>query len=313
MNDESPPSTGYVIELDSRRTVGAKPRLSVAREPTCFAHHFKLDRETRLVQCTKCDARMTVEHIHGKAERARVESPPESWRSRSPFLHAPRASTIMGRGGSPMNDRALPYHVRLNIADLEHVIHGGGPKELEADVVFTPTETITRRHDDAPGKLRVMVSKRHTHLEVQLLEVIPTPEQAAEAAAMRAEREANATRRPRPDYASWYELAPIHGATRTRDEMLLHVDRSTCVVLVSGDCPDDSMGTTERFQWLRGRMEQMPAETTFVFDAKRGALGCWVEIEPITGLDDATHAQHMRTLASDELRVVSHTVKKDPE
>ena len=51
---DPPAAPGHVIELDSRRTKGAKPRLAVAKEPFCFAHHFLMDRETRLVTCTKC-------------------------------------------------------------------------------------------------------------------------------------------------------------------------------------------------------------------------------------------------------------------
>lgn len=56
MTEETENSTpgAHVIELESRLREGAKPRLTVAREPVCLAHHFELDRETRLVTCTKC-------------------------------------------------------------------------------------------------------------------------------------------------------------------------------------------------------------------------------------------------------------------
>lgn len=47
------PAAGHVIELGSRLT-GASPRLMVARRPSCLAHTFEMNRETRLVNCTRC-------------------------------------------------------------------------------------------------------------------------------------------------------------------------------------------------------------------------------------------------------------------
>ena len=43
-----------VISLESRVKKGARAMLTVARAPFCVAHHFTLDRSTRLAHCDKC-------------------------------------------------------------------------------------------------------------------------------------------------------------------------------------------------------------------------------------------------------------------
>lgn len=57
---ETPPEAAqtaggaHVISLESRLKSGAKPMLTVPRKALCFAHHYLIDRKTRLATCTKC-------------------------------------------------------------------------------------------------------------------------------------------------------------------------------------------------------------------------------------------------------------------
>ena len=82
----------------------------------------------------------------------------------------------------PILDRTLPYTLLLPLAELEHVIHGGGAGTLEVDVAFNPTEEFPKPHPDAPAKLVVSVRKMNTRLVLGLVDVVLTPEQAKEKA-----------------------------------------------------------------------------------------------------------------------------------
>lgn len=78
----------------------------------------------------------------------------------------------------PILDRPIPYHLVLSLQELERTIHGGGPSEVAVDLVFTPTKDTTAPHPDMPAKALARFSMMHGRLEVRLVDIVPTPEQA---------------------------------------------------------------------------------------------------------------------------------------
>lgn len=114
-----------------------------------------------------------------------------------------------------MND-VKQYHLLLPLAELEHIIHGGGPKEVEAEVLFTPSDDGREAHPDVPAKVIVRCAKMHHRLEVRLLDFVLTPAQEAKKAerdAWEAERDAQVQKRDAERIAAASQPADAHTVT----------------------------------------------------------------------------------------------------
>lgn len=95
-----------------------------------------------------------------------------------------------------MSDRPLPYTLLLPLAELEHIIHGGGAGTVEAELVFEATDDYPHAHPDVPAKVVLGFRKMNTRLVAKIVGAVLTPEQAAEKAEHEqwlAEREAQGT------------------------------------------------------------------------------------------------------------------------